>query len=376
MKRILLPLAAALALPATAQDMDTPAAVERYVEMATREADQWREYGERMHEWSEEFEAEMQGSMALMFSDRVGSAKLVKGAPYSAEVVTESNRALSDGNVISHKNVNRVYRDGAGRVRQETYRNGELRSVYISDPVAGTSYALLPRKKIAIATPKPATPAPRAPRGEHDHTSGASVVRDEDRRVVIRVDDDGLPGTKQEVRVQAFRVDDDRDPDSAVVTPLPPVPPVPPLPPDLDIAPTPMPDMPGVHSLRFESTAMLGKGTKNALGTRDFDGVKAEGTSTTWTIPAGKIGNRNPINITREVWTSPELQVTVYSRYNDPRTGESIYRLAAVKRAEPAADLFKVPADYAVKTRRAMPTPPAPPAPPPPGMPAPPPPRG
>ena len=41
--------------------------------------------------------------------------------------------------------------------------------------------------------------------------------------------------------------------------------------------------------------------------------------------------------------------MTVYSRYNDPRTGESIYRLAGIRRAEPAADLFKVPADYSVK---------------------------
>ena len=71
------------------------------------------------------------------------------------------------------------------------------------------------------------------------------------------------------------------------------------------------------------------------------------------TIPAGKIGNRNPINVTSETWYSPELQVTVYSRYNDPRTGESIYRLAAIKRVEPAADLFKVPEDYKMRGRGA-----------------------
>lgn len=39
----------------------------------------------------------------------------------------------------------------------------------------------------------------------------------------------------------------------------------------------------------------------------------------------------------------------VYARYNDPRTGESIYRLASIKRAEPAAELFKVPDGYTVK---------------------------
>jgi hypothetical protein len=101
--------------------------------------------------------------------------------------------------------------------------------------------------------------------------------------------------------------------------------------------------------MRFEDMGHLGKGETKSLGTKDFDGVKAEGKSTTWTIPAGKIGNKNPINVTSESWYSPDLQVTVYSRYNDPRTGESVYRLASIKRAEPQADLFKVPADYTVR---------------------------
>ncbi len=55
--------------------------------------------------------------------------------------------------------------------------------------------------------------------------------------------------------------------------------------------------------------------------------------------------------MTSESWYSPELQVAVYTRYNDPRTGESTYRLAKIKRAEPAADLFKVPEGYTVKGR-------------------------
>ena len=40
---------------------------------------------------------------------------------------------------------------------------------------------------------------------------------------------------------------------------------------------------------------------------RDFDGIKAEGTQTTHTIPAGEIGNEKPIVITSERWFSPEL---------------------------------------------------------------------
>jgi hypothetical protein len=109
--------------------------------------------------------------------------------------------------------------------------------------------------------------------------------------------------------------------------------------------------MPGISTLRFESTARLGKGVTTNLGAKEFDGVRAEGKSTTWTIPAGEIGNRNPINILSETWYAPELQVTVYSRYADPRTGESIYRLAGIRRGEPAADLFTTPEGYEVKDR-------------------------
>jgi hypothetical protein len=92
--------------------------------------------------------------------------------------------------------------------------------------------------------------------------------------------------------------------------------------------------------------------------------MKAEGTSTVWTIPAGRIGNRNAINVTKESWYSSDLQVMVLTRHNDPRTGESIYRLASISRGEPSADLFKVPEGYGVKSRERHSTPEAaPPAP-------------
>jgi hypothetical protein len=44
-----------------------------------------------------------------------------------------------------------------------------------------------------------------------------------------------------------------------------------------------------------------------------------------------------------------ELQVTVLSKHSDPRAGENTYRLAGIKREEPAAALFAVPSDYTVK---------------------------
>ena len=140
-------LAATLALPASGAEADLLAdisSIRAHVELAT----------ENLGTWAEHFAADMQGSMAYMFSDRVGHGKVVKGSPYSADIVTETNQSLADGNVISHKSTSRVYRDSEGRTRQETYRDGKARSIYISDPVAGMSYTLIPGSKIAVKIPR------------------------------------------------------------------------------------------------------------------------------------------------------------------------------------------------------------------------------
>jgi hypothetical protein len=49
-----------------------------------------------------------------------------------------------------------------------------------------------------------------------------------------------------------------------------------------------------------------------------------------------------------ERWYSPELQVDLMTRHNDPRTGETTYRLANINRTDPAKSLFEVPTDYTV----------------------------
>ena len=89
--------------------------------------------------------------------------------------------------------------------------------------------------------------------------------------------------------------------------------------------------------------------TTTALGTQTINGVSAQGTRITRTIPAGEIGNQKPIVITIEKWYSPELQETVMTKRNDPRMGETVFQLTNIQRAEPAATLFQVPADYTVE---------------------------
>ncbi len=121
---------------------------------------------------------------------------------------------------------------------------------------------------------------------------------------------------------------------------------------------------PGMRALHRQMKFMHGgaEGTnpekgqikKESLGTQQIEGVTAEGTRFTRTIPAGAIGNDKPIDITVETWTSPDLHVLVLSKRNDPRFGETIYRLTNIKRAEPDASLFQVPSDF--KTEQGPPS--------------------
>ncbi len=84
--------------------------------------------------------------------------KVVKGAPYSAEAVTERLQTLSDGNRISHKNTSQVFRDADGRVRREqtfgmignwVYADRPEKTILINDPVSGTHYVLDPEDQTA-----------------------------------------------------------------------------------------------------------------------------------------------------------------------------------------------------------------------------------
>ena len=97
--------------------------------------------------------------------------------------------------------------------------------------------------------------------------------------------------------------------------------------------------------------------TTEKLGKQTVEGVEAEGTRTTITIPAGTIGNERPIEIVSERWYSAELQTVVMTRHTDPRSGESVYRLTNIERADQPHTLFEVPADYQMKEGPAAPMP-------------------
>jgi hypothetical protein len=104
----------------------------------------------------------------------------------------------------------------------------------------------------------------------------------------------------------------------------------------------------GVYSLAMPALEP-DNATATDLGTQTVEGVIAKGTKITRTIPAGELGNDLPIVITSETWISPDLKVIVMSKSNDPRIGETTYKLANLSRTEPDRSLFQIPADYTVK---------------------------
>jgi hypothetical protein len=84
-----------------------------------------------------------------------------------------------------------------------------------------------------------------------------------------------------------------------------------------------------------------------------IEGVMAEGTRITVTIPAGEFDNEQPLEITHEQWYSPELQMVVMMRHNDPRFGETTFRLMNISRGEQDHALFEPPQGYKIVSPRA-----------------------
>jgi hypothetical protein len=274
--------------------------------------------------------AGMPAGMAFLQNEFGHPREIVKNAPYTADAVTESIQVLPDGNRIVRKSTSFLARDTQGRTRQERKGGGNAR-VFIYDPMDGRNVVLNEQSRTVVRIPRmpslpmppepgagPLPPTPPAPPAAGAPAPEGVEIRP--GRVVVKRRNAGAAGKDDDVQVEVIRIGRG-DMDGA----MPPTPPLPPL---------TLPIMP------------RGKGEVKSLGTRDFDGVKAEGTMTTHTIPAGQIGNERPIEVTSERWFSPDLFVVVYAKTSDPRAGDTIYRLTNIKRSEPSPDLFKVPADY------------------------------
>jgi len=88
--------------------------------------------------------------------------KVVTGAPYSAQAVTEHTQTLPDGNTIHTTSTANLYRDSQGRTRREEEIGGigpwaaqgtPRKVIFISDPVAGFIHTLNPDTQVAREMP-------------------------------------------------------------------------------------------------------------------------------------------------------------------------------------------------------------------------------
>ena len=245
-------------------------------------------------------------------------ARITPGAPYSAEAVTESTQVLADGNRINRKSVTRVYRDGEGRMRREELDDAStVVSVSIVDPVAHTSFVLQPASRTAF----------------RDHAWIAMPVVEGmswGRGMIPSPDVERDPQAQDRLKLKLEEVAKAK---AASTAPPPPPPPPPPA-----------------SGMRVAmEKAVAGNVTRENLGQQNIEGVAATGTRATTTIPAGAIGNLQPIQVVSEQWFSPDLQVLIMTKHNDPRSGETTYRLQGIVRAEPDRSLFTVPPDYTLK---------------------------
>ena len=224
-------------------------------------------------------------------SGQLISGPPVKGAPYSAEAVNETIQTLADGNRIVQRSSSMQYRDSEGRERRE--ETSAMGAIFISDPVAHLRYTLHPETKTAENGP-----------------------------LVVNFKSDG-PGNT------FFYVNAD---------------------PGLVVERTEAGLGKGIF---FARTGGRGGAAKESakteqLGNLFIEGVQAQGTRTTTTIPAGEIGNERPINIVDERWYSPDLQMTVMTKHSDPRSGETSFQLKNINRSSPPPTLFEIPSDYTV----------------------------
>lgn len=220
--------------------------------------------------------------------------RIVTGAPFMAESVTEVVQTAVDGSHVKHATTAVVARDTYGRTRFSQnlsllLPNGPRVLTVIRDPVAGVSYVMDSRESVAQRQPIPTA------------SSGRGIAA----------------GTQtwspQEAATKVARQ-----------------------------------SVKSMLSARSAALAQTIQTDAAALSDEIVEGVTASGSRVSAVVPAGQIGNDRPLTFSSEAWYSPELGIIVMSKISDPVTGDTNFRLTKLRRGEPSPDLFAVPAGYRI----------------------------
>jgi hypothetical protein len=234
------------------------------------------------------------GRAEIVHVEPMENVPAIAGAPFTAEATTEFTQMLSDGNRIERRFSTSLARDGRGRTRSE-------QDVAMLGPLVVLEKGPRWVAKDAGAPSEP----PRF-----------TVIADPVDGVTYTLDERMKEARRNRLKISTLQLLEE-----------------------------------GKIANKWEQ-AMRGAGATppavESLGTRQIEGVSAEGTRTTTTIPAGQIGNLNPIHLATERWYSKELRMPVLITRRDPRAGDTVYRLTNIVRADPPPDLFTVPSDYRI----------------------------
>ena len=329
-------------------------------------------------------------------SGQLISGPPVKGAPYSAEAVNETIQMLADGNRIVQRTTAMQYRDSEGRERRE--ETSAMGAIFITDPVAGARFTLHPESRSAEKGPLAAFRSVVAPSvaGNVFAYSNSESLRlkgtvsgmewvNPTAWITLNVGNVNwrcataspntllkLGWTRNSIKtgdtvtVNGLRADGENTcvANSVVTSDGTTLTARAEGPAGIAIARVGEPVTVVINgrggrgeapqSYAATIAGRLSAGSTNAkteqLGNMFIEGVQAQGTRTTTTIPAGDIGNERPINIVDERWYSPDLQMTVMTKHSDPRSGETNFQLKNINRSSPPPTLFEVPSDYSVNT--------------------------
>jgi|SRR5579871_2296582 len=220
-------------------------------------------------------------------------SKTVKGAPFAADAVITTTQSLPNGSHINRTSTASLYRDSEGRTRREQ------QSLSDTGVFAGSGQS---RPTVFI----------------HDPVAQSAYVLNPQKKTAQKMSFNthearrANPGGGQNATESAEA-----------------------------------PGEPGVY--RYGGSVEASRTVKTeSLGNQVIEGLPVEGTRHTLTIPAGAIGNDQPIESVTERWFSPDLQVVVKSVRTDPRFGQTVYQLSNIRRAEQPATLFEVPSDFAI----------------------------
>jgi hypothetical protein len=240
------------------------------------------------------------------------TAKAVTGSPFSATEENRTVQTLGDGTLLESSETSVLYRDTEGRTRVERTAKGKT-MITITDPVAKSTVRMDPATKIArkVTAPGGGVGVAGTPTVEYKQAYEAAAVA-------------------------AMAAGGGRGAMPAATTPA-------------EVGARTKAALEDLQKLTAEMNArqnVASRMTTEDLGGMNHNGVPAQGTRTTVTIPVGQIGNNREIKVVNERWFSQDLQMMVKTVNSDPRFGTTTYELKNIVRVSPDANLFQIPSDY------------------------------